>query len=94
MGVKRAFAIGFLSCFMLFGCAGAAFSYRYYGLGGVSYSNGTLRGPKETDDVPFATCEPNSKTKNPCVLMLTKDFFAFKQDYEDTKQRLNECERR
>ena len=94
MGVKTAFAVGFLFCLMLFGCAGAAFSYRYYGLGGASYINGKLLGPKETDDMPFTSCEPSSSAKNPCVIMMAKDFYALKQDYQDTQQRLKECERK
>lgn len=89
--VKRSFLFGFLSCLFLLGCAG--FSYRYYGLSGVSYESGILLGPKPKDDIPFSACAPNPENKNPCVVMFAKEFFALKLDYEDTKQKLKECQK-
>lgn len=86
------FLVGFLSCLLLVGCAG--FSYRYYGMQGVVYEHGMLLGPTERDDIPFSSCQPGVGIKNPCVVMLTKDYFAFKLDYEDLKQRLRTCERK
>ena len=80
-----------LNLVILVGCAG--FSYRYYGLSEVDYEHGTLLGPKEKDDLPFSKCAPNAESKHPCVIMFTKEFFAFKQDYEDTKQKLKECQK-
>ena len=77
---------------LLLGCAG--FSYRYYGLSEVDYSHGVLLGPKEKDDLPFSKCAPNGESKHPCVVMLTKDFFAFKLDYEDVSSRLIDCEKK
>lgn len=76
---------------MLLGCT--AFAYRYYGLADVSYEQGTLLGPKEKDDLPFSKCEPSAQVKHPCVVMFTKDFIAFKQDYEDVKTKLQICEK-
>lgn len=75
---------------MIVGCAG--FSYRYYGISEVDYDHGILLGPKPVDDLPFSKCAPNTESKNPCVVMFAKEFFAFKQDYEDVKMRLKECE--
>lgn len=84
--------VGFLSCALLFGCAG--FSYHQYGLAGVVYEHGTLLGPKEKDDLPFSRCAPNGESKHPCVVMFTTDFMAMKLDYEDTKQKLSACEKK
>lgn len=77
---------------LLIGCAG--FTYRYYGLKGVVYDHGTLLGPSDKDDLPFSKCAPNALSSFPCVVMFTKDFFAFKTDYEDSKQKLKECEKK
>jgi len=77
---------------VLLGCAG--FSYHYYGLSEVDYSHGNLLGPKEKDDLPFSKCAPNGESNHPCVVMFAKDFFAFKQDYEDLKVKLTECEKK
>lgn len=95
MGLKlschRSYLLGVASACLLAACAG--FSYRYYGLAEVDYEHGTLLGPKEKDDLPFSKCAPNGEAKHPCVVMFTKDFMAFKQDYEDTKQKLKECQK-
>lgn len=85
------FIAGFFACLLLLGCT--SFAYRYYGLAGVSYSQGTLLGPKERDDLPFNHCAPNDQTQHPCVIMFAKDFFAFKQEYEDLRVKLKACEK-
>jgi hypothetical protein len=93
MGLKRAFIFGFLAALILIaGCAG--FSYRYYGLSEVVYDHGNLLGPKPKDDLPFSKCAPNAQTKNPCVVMFTKDFYNLRLDYDDTKNRLIDCEKK
>jgi len=94
MGIDRgSFLMGGLFFLLLVvGCAG--FSHRYFGLMGVFYDQGTLLGPKPKDDLPFKACAPNEDSKNPCVVMFARDFFALKADYESTKQRLKECEAR
>lgn len=86
----RAFLAGFLLCLLAVGCA--AFKFKYYGLEGVSYRDGKLLGPKPEQDLPFSQCEPTAQTKNPCVVMFAKEFFAMKSDYEDTKAKLDRCE--
>jgi hypothetical protein len=91
--LKRNWLAGFISGSLLLGCAGAAFNYRYFGLQGVTYTQGVLLGPKESQDIPFSACEPGLASRSTCVVMLAKDFFALKQDYEDTQQRLKECGR-
>lgn len=69
-------------------CAGAAFSYHYYGMSLVSYTNaGKLLGPTPADDKDISVCENNG-----CVVMLSADFFAFKQDYLDIQNQLNACQ--
>lgn len=77
--------------FLLIACSG--FSYKYYGMKDVSYEQGVLLGPNEKDDLPFSKCTPNTQTQYPCVVLFAKDFFAMKQDYEDTKNRLSACEK-
>jgi hypothetical protein len=91
MGLKRAFACGFVFALILAGCAG--FSYHYYGLAEVDFEHGTLLGPKPKDDLPFSKCAPNAQSKHPCVVMFTSEFFALRQEYDDVKTRLSDCEK-
>lgn len=91
MGLRTSFLMGFAGALLLAGCAG--FSYHYYGLADVEYDHGNLLGPKPKDDLPFSKCAPNGESKHPCVIMFTKDFMAFKLDYEDTKQKLSDCQK-
>jgi hypothetical protein len=92
VGLRRSFLFGFLSALILIaGCAG--FTYHYYGLSEVDYDHGMLLGPKAKDDLPFSKCAPNAQSKNPCVVMFTKDFYALRLDYEDLKNRLVACEK-
>jgi hypothetical protein len=90
MGLNRYFYLGFIVCLFLVGCVG--FTYHFYGLSEVIYDRGMLLGPNSKDDVPFSKCAPSADSRHPCVVMFTKDFFAFKQDYEDTQMRLKACE--
>jgi hypothetical protein len=92
MELKKWFCVGFLSCLILMGCAG--FSYHYYGMKDVVYDHGQLLGPTEKEDMPFSKCAPNAQSKHPCVVMLIKDFYDLKLDYEDTKQKLKTCEKK
>lgn len=92
MGLSRQFAFGFIASFLIMGCAGAGF--RYYGLSGVNYNEGILMGPKEKDDLPFSRCAPIGNEAYPCVVMFAKEFFALKQDYLDTQQKLKECQKK
>lgn len=87
----RSFLFGVMSCVLTLGCAGM--SYRYYSLHEVVYEEGMLLGPTEADDVPFSKCAPSEHNKNPCVVMASKEFFALKLDYEDTKQKLIDCQK-
>lgn len=90
MGLKRWYVLGILSGLLLVGCAG--FAFRYYGLEGATYREGTLLGPKPKDDLPFSQCEPTAAVKHPCVVMMAPEFFRLKTDYEDTKQQLKDCQ--
>lgn len=85
------FVIGFLSCLFLVSCAGM--SYHYYGISEVNYNQGILLGPSEKEDIPFSRCAPTENEKHPCVIMLTKDFYNLRLDYEDTKTKLKTCEK-
>lgn len=90
--MKQAFGLGMIFGLSLMGCAGLTF--KYYGLSGVIYDHGMLLGPKPQDDLPFSKCAPSASSKNPCVVMFATDFFALKQDYEDTQQKLKDCEKK
>lgn len=90
--LRMSFTLGFLSCLGLLACSGVAF--RYYGIAEVDYNQGMLLGPKPKDDIPFSRCAPTGNEAHPCVIMFTKEFFALKLDYEDTKQKLKECQKR
>lgn len=91
MVMNRSFLLGFLSALLLASCAGAGF--KYYGIKDVIFEHGTLLGPTEKEDLPFSKCEPNAESKFPCIVMFAKEFFAMKQDYEDVKQKLKECQK-
>jgi hypothetical protein len=91
MGLNKHYLLGFMSCVLVMGCAG--FSYKYYGMKDVVWEHGALLGPKEKDDLPFSKCAPNSQSKFPCVVMFTKDFYAFKTDYEGLKIQLVDCQK-
>lgn len=86
----RIFLGGFCFCLLMVGCAG--FSYKYYGIDGVDYSKGMLLGDVPENDLPFNVCEPNATVKHPCVVLKADEFFKLKEDYEQTKQRLKDCE--
>lgn len=91
MGRLRSFCAGAAaSALLLVGCA--SFPYHHYFMEGVSFKEGKLLGPKPENDLPFDRCAPTPSDKNPCAVMLTRDFFAFKLDYEDTKEKLKTCE--
>jgi hypothetical protein len=83
------FAFGLLLGALLVGCAG--FSYRYYGLDVPSYE-GKLLGPKPELDKPFSVCKPDDVMKGKCVVMIQDEFFRMKQDYEETKRMLKDCQ--
>ena len=87
---KRDFYVAAITALILAACA--TFPYKYYGLSGVTYTNGTLLGPVAADDLPFSNCAPTAADAHPCVVMFAQDFFAFKQDYQDTQNKLEECE--
>lgn len=89
MGLKN-FSFGLLVGALLVGCA--SFSYKYYGLDGVSYENGKLLGPEPKYDRLFSECAPTTTDKSPCVVLFATEFKAFKTDYEDTKNKLKTCE--
>jgi len=89
--VSKEFLIGFVACLLLIACAGAGF--KYYGMKDVVFDHGMLLGPAEKEDLSFSKCAPNAQSKFPCVVMFATEFFAMKQDYEDTKQKLKECQK-
>jgi len=85
------FVLGFLAALILASCAG--FSYRYYGMDQVIFDHGVLLGPSPNDDLPFSKCAP-SGGENLCVVMFAEEFFAFKREYLDLRDRLEACEKK
>lgn len=83
------FALGLILGITLVGCS--AWSYRYYGLDLPSYE-GKLLGPKPEQDKPFSVCKPDDVMKGKCVVMIQDEFFRMKQDYEETKKMLKQCQ--
>lgn len=81
-------AIGVVLC----GCAGLSFPYRYFDPVFVSY-DGTLLGPKPSDDLPGSVCAPSVSIKHPCVIMKSDEFFQLKKDYLDKEQQLIDCQK-
>ena len=91
--MKRvSFLSGFLLAILL--CSCSAWTFHYYGLDGMDYSKGSLLGASVTEDLPFSVCTPTQVDKSPCIIMLAKDFYAMKQEYQDTVMRLRECEKK
>lgn len=88
----RAILVGLVLGFLIAGCAGATFAYKYYGIDSVRYDQGKLLGPKPENDIPFNACEPSAQSKHPCVIMFASEFFKLKQDYMDTQDKLNQCQ--
>lgn len=86
----RSLTLGIVLGVLLVGCI-SAIQYKYYGLDAVSY-DGMLLGKTSADDIPFSECKPDEVTKGKCVVLKAPEFFAMKQDYETTVQRLKECE--
>lgn len=92
MGRLRDILVGLSLGFLIAGCAGATFAYKYYGIDGVRYDQGKLLGPKPENDIPFDRCQPTSQVKTPCIVMFTGEFLKLKQDYMDTQNKLQSCE--
>lgn len=89
--VKKSFLLGMGFSFLLIGCAGISFPYRFYGLELPSYA-GKILGPESKYDLDFKVCEPDQYYKGKCILMLSDAAYALKKDYLDTKQKLIECQ--
>jgi hypothetical protein len=91
MGLRH-FALGFISCAMLFAGCAATFPYKYYWLSAESYG-GRLLGQEPKDDVELSACIPTATDKNPCTVMFTPEYLALKQDHEARGIRIIELER-
>ena len=92
--VDKRILVAFVLGFCVASCTGAVFSYQYYGIMEADYSRGKLTGPTPSDDLSFSVCTPTPENKSPCVVMMTPKFFALKQDYLDTQNRLIECQKK
>jgi hypothetical protein len=90
--VRSQFVLGFASCLLLMGCAGAGFPFKYYGLSAASYE-GKMLGPKPEDDLALTGCAPTAQDASPCVVLFTKEFLSIKREYLDMQNRLIECEK-
>jgi hypothetical protein len=94
MGIGfKGYLAGLGTAFLMLGCVGAKFPYRYYGLGEADFTKGTLLGPTPSDDVPFVSCAPLGISHFPCVVIKAEDFFKLKQDYLDLQLNLDSCQR-
>ncbi len=91
MGLVRVLT---LIAFLFAACASAGYAYRYYGLEQVNYTEGKLLGPEPKLDLPFSACAPDDGMKHKCIVMFADELFRAKQDFEDTKQKLKECEKK
>jgi len=78
--------------FSLLSCALAG--VKYYGLSGVDFNTGKLMGHKAKDDLPFSVCAPVGNNPYPCVVMMVKDFYDMKREYEDIRQKLIDCQKK
>lgn len=84
--------LGLVLGFLLAGCVGATFAWRYYGLQIASYE-GKLLEVNPANDADFKICAPDENDKGKCVLMVASDFYAMKQDYFDVQNKLIACEK-
>jgi hypothetical protein len=91
MGIRLRDVCYMLVGVCLFGCAGAGFPYRYYGLDAQSY-DGFLRGDKPDNDLKLDECAPTSADKAPCMVMKTDALLRLKQSYQDMELKLRKCE--
>lgn len=81
--------------FAVHGCASIALDipYPYYMPESPSYS-GKLIAIKEANDTDFKRCAPDANEKGKCVVMFTRDFYALKADYLQTRRELNDCQQK
>lgn len=84
----RSFIKGLVLGFLISGCAGATFAWKYYGLQMASY-DGKLLDVTPEGDKDLKECQNYN-----CVAMFTSDFYSFKQDYVDCKDKLIACEKK
>lgn len=68
------------------------FSYAYYGLQ-AAYYDGKLLAVNPKDDTDLMRCAPDANGKGKCIVMFGGEFYAMKQDFLDTKQKLVDCEK-
>jgi hypothetical protein len=90
-GVKI-FSLGLLFGVVLVGCVSAKFPYNFYYLDLKSY-DGTLTGDKPVDDLPASTCAIGPDKEHGCVVMLKASFETMYEDYIQTKNDLNACQK-
>lgn len=83
MGLNR-FYFGFLVACVLWGCAGATFGFKYYGMQFVDFPQGKLLGERPSEDQDFAKCANNG-----CVVMFSKEFYDMKKEFIDNKNSLS-----
>jgi hypothetical protein len=84
----KQFYIGLVCGFILVGCAGVSFPYKYYDPQFINY-DGSLLGATPKDDLPGSSCAPTANNPHPCVVMFTQTFFSMKLEFEDMQNRLN-----
>ncbi len=92
----RSFVFGFASAIIVLGILSACaftpkFPYKYYALDAMNY-DGTLKGPKPSDDRNLKECQPTEGNKAPCVVLFTPTFLKLKEDHKDLQNQLFECQ--
>jgi hypothetical protein len=88
---RKFFLAGMVSALLLVGCA-SMFGYQYYELDGIQVWSGKLLADQPEHDLPFAVCQPKEGNQNPCVVILSSEFFRLKRDYLSLEDRLKSCE--
>jgi hypothetical protein len=80
----------------LFGCS--SFAYKFYGIEWAERTEDVKLfvppGSTASKDISFKACEPTDDEPGKCVVTMRADYFRLLRDYETTKVRLEELERR
>lgn len=90
MGLKQ-FVLGFILALTISACGSISFFYKFYVF---DYENNILLGPTSNDDLKTEICSKNPDNKYKCVVMKIDEFFKLKSDYEKSKNKIVELERR
>lgn len=89
----RNFFLGVIVGFGVLGCAAATtIPWPYYGLQAAHY-DGNLLAVDPKNDHDLSLCIPDPGKKGKCIVMVDKDFYAFKADDLQCHSDLDSCQR-